>query len=110
MTDTRKFWAISNTAIVAGVKTELKIQRKGLNSAAGVDETKTSPDQWPYRVIKGPDHPSIKPFFREIVIHSLFRVGKKVFKKLNVFEAVDTNPEGLPIPQRFEAEDQFQLA
>lgn len=106
----RKFWTINGTNEFSQVKASLKPIRKELNRKTGINETEKPSNEWPHHIEKGPEHPSLKPFFREITLNSLFWVprGKKkvLFKKISATQGLET---GQVLPTSFDSEDQFSL-
>ena len=106
-----KFYQISGTDTFAENKTSLKARRTELNKEAGCVEATTDSNIWPYKITKGPDHPSIRPYFREIGLNMKFYVGRQEYKKVNSFEAVLIDVDGVVglVPKRFETEAQYHL-
>lgn len=108
----RKFWTINGSAQekedFAERKEDLKPRRQELNRRAGVDEKIVKSNEWPFQIIKGPDHPSIKPYFREIPVNAVFWVprGKGIaqFTKINSTEGVEYDHK---LPTKFMPDDQF---
>lgn len=72
----RKVWNISGTQFFAEDKVSLKPIRTQLNTAHGTPEAETKKGeeviaatpagQWAHHITKGPDHPHVRPFFREV--------------------------------------------
>lgn len=78
----KKFWQIAGTNEFSDDKLALKKTRTALNAAAGIieslkvgDEKYISPAKWPFRITKGPEHPKVLPYFKEVRIGTLFVIG-----------------------------------
>ncbi len=79
----RKNYQITGTSTYAASKQELKTERDTLNKAAGVDITKVPAAAWPHKITKGPEHPHITPFFREVRLGAKFRYDGFLHKKVS---------------------------
>lgn len=60
----KKFYQITGTNIFGATKEELKSQRNQLNADAlkleeGKKLSDTNSNTWPFRIAKGPEHPSL---------------------------------------------------
>lgn len=69
--NTKKTYAVANN--FAADKQSLKPIRTQLNKDAGVIEKDVASKDWPFRITKGPDHPHVSPFFREVRIGQKFK-------------------------------------
>lgn len=107
----RKFWQIKGTDTFSEVKSELKQERNKLNIAAGIN-LKTEPaSQWPYKITKGPDHPHVSPYFREVRIGDYFSHKGFNFKKTAHNQAHQLEDGVLSVlPKTFHSDWQVQAS
>lgn len=89
----KKVWAVSGN--FSENKEALKETRTQLNHDAGVVEKEVDQKSWPHHITKGPDHPHLSPFFREVRIGQEFhRPGFDVVLKKVDFELVKNTVSG----------------
>ena len=95
-TTTKKFWNIRSTEHYSEVKEELKTIRTALNLANNIVEKNVPASQWPFRITKGPDHPKLSPYFREVPIGAEFKTATGVhYRKIDAEISKNISEDGM---------------